>query len=448
MYGEDIDLSYRIQQAGYKNFYFAESNIIHFKGESTRKGRLNYVRLFYKAMSIFAKKHYGNKAVIFNLLIQIGILIRAFFSTLKRFIKWIGMPVIDGIAILMSFWTIKFLWNLYIKRDVNYSPNMLIIAFPVFTSIFLIASYYSGLYDNGFKQKRLNHSTVIALALLLSVYALLPESLRFSRGILVFGSLMAFVLMTLIRYWLVKWKVIERDEKIDEHRQTFIIGTEKEFREVNYILQNAGMEERVLGKVNVNGDKINAIGNIRELKQLLKTYSIKEVIFCEGLLSFKTIIGMLKDFPKQVKIKFHAANSSGIIGSDSTKTSGKFISADKKIKLLLPINKRNKNLIDAIISLCFVITFPVHLFLQKKPIRFFRNIFDILFLNKTWVGYSMPDIDLPQIKKGVLTTTGLPPALNTLPLESLRASDKWYAIDYDVWEDVRIVWRGYRFLGT
>src|SRR5687768_2474036 len=59
MYGEDVDLSYRIQKAGYRNYYFAESQIIHFKGESTRKGSLNYVRLFYKAMSIFVAKHYG-----------------------------------------------------------------------------------------------------------------------------------------------------------------------------------------------------------------------------------------------------------------------------------------------------------------------------------------------------------------------------------------------------
>ena len=38
MYGEDIDLSFRIQKAGFKNFYFSESSIIHFKGESTKKG--------------------------------------------------------------------------------------------------------------------------------------------------------------------------------------------------------------------------------------------------------------------------------------------------------------------------------------------------------------------------------------------------------------------------
>jgi GT2 family glycosyltransferase len=67
MYAEDIDLSLRIQKAGYKNFYFSETTIIHFKGESTQKSGLNYVRMFYKAMSIFVRKHYGGReAGLFN----------------------------------------------------------------------------------------------------------------------------------------------------------------------------------------------------------------------------------------------------------------------------------------------------------------------------------------------------------------------------------------------
>jgi N-acetylglucosaminyl-diphospho-decaprenol L-rhamnosyltransferase len=57
MYGEDIDLSYRIQQQGYLNYYFADTTIIHFKGESTSSD-IRYVNLFYKAMILFMKKHF------------------------------------------------------------------------------------------------------------------------------------------------------------------------------------------------------------------------------------------------------------------------------------------------------------------------------------------------------------------------------------------------------
>lgn len=57
MYAEDIDLSYSILQAGFRNYYFAGCTILHFKGESTRKDA-RYVKLFYEAMILFVRKHF------------------------------------------------------------------------------------------------------------------------------------------------------------------------------------------------------------------------------------------------------------------------------------------------------------------------------------------------------------------------------------------------------
>lgn len=87
MYGEDIDLSYRIQQAGFKNLYYSESTIIHFKGESTKAGSLNYMRHFYGAMSLFVKKHYDTGfARFYNFVIPMAIFVKAFFSGILAFI--------------------------------------------------------------------------------------------------------------------------------------------------------------------------------------------------------------------------------------------------------------------------------------------------------------------------------------------------------------------------
>ena len=80
MYAEDIDLSYRIQKAGYKNFYLAETTIVHYKGASTTKD-LKYVRLFYKAMSQFAKKYYGRG--VYTFLLDTGIVAFTLFSSLR-----------------------------------------------------------------------------------------------------------------------------------------------------------------------------------------------------------------------------------------------------------------------------------------------------------------------------------------------------------------------------
>jgi GT2 family glycosyltransferase len=83
MYAEDIDLSYRIKEMvdsqtlkHYRNIYFPETTIIHFKGESTNRGSAKYIRLFYKAMDQFVDKHYSNRSAGFRLFIKAGIKLR------------------------------------------------------------------------------------------------------------------------------------------------------------------------------------------------------------------------------------------------------------------------------------------------------------------------------------------------------------------------------------
>ena len=88
MYGEDIDLSYRIQKAGYKNYCFAETTILHFKGESTQKQSLEYIRNFYGAMLLFVKKHYGNgTGKIYLLFLQAAITTKAITAGIKNLFK-------------------------------------------------------------------------------------------------------------------------------------------------------------------------------------------------------------------------------------------------------------------------------------------------------------------------------------------------------------------------
>jgi GT2 family glycosyltransferase len=76
MYGEDIDLSYRIAQAGYKNYYLGEITITHKKGGSTIYN-YNYIKTFYGAMSLFVKKHYtGKRSPFFLFALYAGIWFR------------------------------------------------------------------------------------------------------------------------------------------------------------------------------------------------------------------------------------------------------------------------------------------------------------------------------------------------------------------------------------
>lgn len=448
MYGEDVDLSYRVQKAGYRNYYFAESTIIHFKGESTKKGSLNYVRLFYKAMSLFVKKHYkGSSAGIFNVAVQTAILGRAVLAAIAKLLRLIGLPLLDAAIILMSFWSIKFLWSEYIRREVNYSPNMLSIAFPVFTAIFLVASYYSGLYDKGYKQSQLNRSTVTASLILLSGYALLPEELRFSRGILVFGILTAFVLMSLLRLLFVRWKLLSVADETTEQGQTVVVANETDFNSVKDLMHKAGMQDRVWGRVSTTGPAEGTLCTIEQLPELARKYPLKEIIFCEDGLSFSSIISAIEQTPGTVRNKFHASGSNSIVGSDSKDMAGDYVAGQKKYAIASPSGKRVKALVDISAAILFLLSFPIHLIAMKAPGKFFANIFTVLSGKRSWTGYATNEPSLPLLRKGVLTSTGLPAALNTLPVAALTISDEWYATEFSMLSEIRMIARGYRYLG-
>lgn len=175
-------------------------------------------------------------------------------------------------------------------------------------------------------------------------------------------------------------------------------------------------------------------------------YPVKEIIFCNDVLSFKDIIETIQTLPAGVFNKFHAAGSSSIVGSDNKDWSGKYVSSDNKYTIDNPVNKRNKNLLDVVIALVFLLSFPVHLITQKHPLLFFKNVFAVLWRKKTWVGYALDKDNLPAIKKGVLTSTTLPAAMNDLPAESLLLSDEWYATYYSAAMDIKKIIRGYKYL--
>ena len=94
MYGEDIDLSYRLLKGGFSNWYVPTS-ILHYKGESTEKSSFRYVHVFYQAMLIFFRKHFGNLSFLLTIPIKMAIYVKAIaalFSILKDWmIKTLGL---------------------------------------------------------------------------------------------------------------------------------------------------------------------------------------------------------------------------------------------------------------------------------------------------------------------------------------------------------------------
>jgi hypothetical protein len=93
-----------ITQSGYLNYYFPENHHHPLQRESTKKGSLNYVKMFYQAMILFA----GNilppeRHIPFRFLIYVAIYFRATLSLLKRFLLGIYRPLLDGVIIFLGY---------------------------------------------------------------------------------------------------------------------------------------------------------------------------------------------------------------------------------------------------------------------------------------------------------------------------------------------------------
>ncbi len=447
MYGEDIDLSYRMQRAGYKNFYFAEACIIHFKGESTKKGNLNYVKMFYTAMSTFVQKHYGNRAKGFNFLIHTGIWLRGILSGLSRFIQKIGLPLMDAAIIFFSFFLLKTIWSTYIKPETVYPANLVMIALSVFTLVFLFTAYYAGLYDRHYQQKDLTKSLGVATVVVLVIYSLLPEQYRFSRGVILFGGVAAFLLIAIFRKLLVQLNVLQSEEDKDTLAQTLFVGTKEEYEKMIALLSTINLNHKILGRIAVDENDTVALAYKEHLPALKNKIDFSEIIFCAGTLSYITILALLPQL-KGKKIKIHHASSQSVVGSDSNKKSGETVGLQKELRLASSYRLREKRLLDITVALMGIGSFPLQLLIVKRPVSFFLNCFTVLFNKKTWVGYTDESKKLPAIKKAVLMVDGSPAATpKALPLESMSLLNYWYAHDYTIRKDIGILWKNYRKLG-
>ncbi|MDB5197127.1 MAG: hypothetical protein JWP88_1498 [Flaviaesturariibacter sp.] len=444
MYGEDVDLSYRIQAAGYKNYYVADTTIIHFKGESTKRGSLNYVRLFYSAMNKFVRKHYGGgEARLFRMAIQVAIGIRAAIAALIKAFRWIGLPVIDATLILLSFWLVKELWVSYVRTEVTYPKELLQFSFPAFTLTYLVTAYYAGLYDKIYRRTNLFRSTVFATLVLLAVYALLPESMRFSRGILFFGALLAFLVIGIVRWLLLRAKVLQ--EPVDKIERPFLLiaGTPKEFIETAGLLQQNGLDSKIIGRIGTPEKESNTIAILENVAAAAKTLEAQELVLCAGSLSYKDIIIHTDNLKGRLRLRYHATGSRSIVGSDSKGSTGEAIALPLS-NLDKPYYRRAKRLFDVAIALLGMISFPLHIAFIKHPLGFLANCMAVLAGQKTWVGYSTAQA-LPILRQGVICPNGS--LSSSLPAESRQLVDQWYAQDYEVAQDLRLLVKYYPYLG-
>lgn len=449
MYGEDIDLSYRIIKGGYKNYYYPDARIIHYKGESTKKGSLNYVFVFYNAMAIFAKKHFSKeRAQMFSLLINFAILLRASISVANRFAKRIALPLLDGALIYAGLFVISTYWESSVKagEGLHYPKEFFLFVLPVYVLIWLVSMHFSGGYDKPTKLSNVVKGLVAGSAIILIGYGLMGEQVRFSRAVILIGSLWALTIIPLARFVLHLMKVSGFNLNSEKTKRFLVVGKSAEIARVENLLKDTFKTLGFVGRYEVSDEN-----DLSKLDEFIRIQNIGEVIFCAKDIPAQRIIDCMTqtNFP-EVDFKIAPSETMFLIGSNSINTAGDLYAFGINA-ITKPTNQRVKRLLDVVLAILFLALSPIIIWAMKNPFGLLKNILLVLIGKRTWVGYikdlnADQNFQLPKIADSVLN-----------PLDGLEAGEPdeegltrlnmLYAKDYRVANDLNIVFKGFRELG-
>lgn len=452
MYGEDIDLSYRIIKGGYKNYYFANTTIIHYKGESTKKGSLNYVRTFYNAMIIFAKKHFqGEQARFYVLMLQFAIYFRASLTVLANFFKKMYLPFLDATAIFVGMYFLKNFWAASFHNDPNYyTPVFMAFNVPLYITLWLTTVYFSGGYDHRNHIGKLIRGIFLGTILLAAVYGFLPLDYRPSRVLIILGAFWTGVstigLRLLIQF------ILHRNFNIfaTPTKNFIIVGSAVESQRVLSLIRAAEVYHNFIGTVSptATNNHDTFLGSLHQLNEIVPIYKINEIIFCSKDIPSYQIMHWMTSLGAEIEYKIVPEKSLSIIGSRSKNTAGELYTIDIQFNINTIMHQRNKRFLDVVVSLGLLLTLPFNIWLVRSKQRYFQNIFQVLFGQKTWVGYAASSaVNLPKLRLAVLSPIhGI--ALSALTQPTIQRLNLLYAKDYSVYQDIDIIRKGFKHLGN
>ena len=455
MYGEDIDLSYRILKAGYKNYYLADTTIIHYKGESTKKGSLNYVRTFYNAMLIFARKNLPrSNAWLYIALIQMAVWFRALITVLSYFFKTHFLPLLDSILIIIGLFYLRSVWTNFYFSDSSYiKPHIFLVNSIIYTVIWLSSVFFSGGYDNPIAMRRVLRGIVIGTILNASVYGLLNLSYRSSRMILLLGGIWAFLATVFVR-WLASVfnkNILFNETKSD--RKLVVVGDNEETERAQKIWLKKNPNGFSLGFVSINdfSFKKDALGNISALKEIVKLYKPDDLIFCAATLPYQSIIKNFEQLQShKINLSILNPESEILIGSTDKNARADF-DERQNYKIATRAARRNKRLLDVLLTLSIFIFSPILFFIGFKRARFFvSSAWEVLKNKKTWAGYiGDATTDLPFLKSSIFPNAHLNLKIDSLPYESTKSKlNVLYAKNYSIQADLSVFFQALKKFGS
>ena len=427
MYGEDIDLSYRVQLEGKDIHYLGGATIIHYKGESTKKRSFNYAFSFFDAMGIFGEKHTFRRwpRIIKRFMRGLfqGV---ALLFYLVKVAKRILPALAELLAIYGSFYGVSALYALYIKPAIGQFPNEFLLGFlPAYSILYFLSLLFSGAYAKNHSLRSFLAGSGIALLAITFIYALLPETLRFSRGSILAGWGVASLLGLAIRSHLY---LRRRREEKNRNQKTLFVGSPTTFK----VFQEASIHGKSAMHINLS--------DILGIEDLAQIYGASKIVLCAESIPSRTMIESIGFVGGRIPCYIYRKDSDSLVGNYQRNRSRKELEEPIDLNLNLIRYRAYKRLTDMIISSFFLLTgLTIIPLLSHQGRKKLTWSVAVITGSKTWVGYHKPhSIGLPTVKEAWTTCTLLEGKTEeNVTKEQIVTSNFLYAKNYHPLDDIR-----------
>lgn len=373
MYGEDLDLCYRIQKAGHKVFYVHSTQVIHYKGESTKRSNLDETKLFYDAMHLFVKKHLSSFPLV-EIILRSAIGFRKLFAFIGKRKLSLYSAIADVLLFNISLFAAeKFYKN--ITEWVGFDPGAYWIVYTIPVFIHVLVAFLSGVYKKDEVSVLRNIGAMFISFLIITSATFFFKQYAFSRAVVLITFIFLLLGTTLYRIFLkLFFKVgIKIDGALN--RRTVIIGTDDEAiklaqkiksqkSEFHSFIGLIGKTHSVIG-LEVAGFKV--VGSIGNIKNVFLGNKINEVIFSSEEISYSdmmSIVSASKDH--NVDFKIVGSDMNFVVGKGSVSMLDDIPLVEVNYNISNPTVRTLKIIFDYAISIPVLFTlYPVIILISK-----------------------------------------------------------------------------------
>ena len=388
MYGEDLDFCYRIQKAGYKVYYYNETQIIHYIGESTKRSSFDETKVFYEAMHLFVKKHLSSSFIV-EVILRSAIAARGFLAFLGRRKLIILSILLDLIFFDLTLITAEKIYTSFVRwRGFPEFGLPIVLTIPALIQI--VTALSLKVYKRESFSFLRNFASIIISFFILSSLTFFFKQYAYSRAVILITYFFLFFSLSLWRVLLKIFFRIGIRSDVLSYKRALIVGINSPAVTIaDKLKNNPNVHHSVLGLIGFSaadiGKKVGdneVIGTTENIIKIINDKKIDEVIFSSDELSYNEMMKIVTESQnRDVEFKIAGKNFDFLVGKTSVSILDDIPLFELKYNISNPLMRFFKGIFDYCLALGVLFFIYPFIYLidkvSRKPTDFKKFILNV-----------------------------------------------------------------------